>query len=568
MVLNSWTEDYGSEMFRDFNMSKLGRDEAYLNIVSEHPQPLQVYTVYKECYKCPFTKERTVTNESIIISTHYEKLWRILADAPISSSVDSSTGVLCDFNPEFEEFGVYNLRISQSCELETLKEPVNIYFPILTVVVIYSLLTLIAASFLYVLKVYTKKVERQTTSYDIDPKRCKQKSRVTSLDTFRGLTISLMILVNFGCGGYAIFDHVTWNGLQLADIVFPWFMWIMGVCIPISSYSNVKRGIAKRTALLGILRRSCILFMLGLFLGAGSYLDTLRIFGVLQRFGICYLIVAASFVMFPPEIETGGDYIEKQTKKMWKDILAMKHHWAIAFSLGALHSLIIFLVHAPNCARGYLGPGGLHENSSHVGCTGGATGYIDRLILGDHMYQHSVLREIYKGDAFEVEGILGCVTSALQVFLGSQAGSTILFYKAHTSRLLRWVIWGTVLGLIGGFLCGFSKEEGIIPMNKHLWSLSYVLVTSSLAFLVLSICYLLVDVKKYWSGKPFLYAGMNAIFMYIGHSLAFNNFPIRWTPTHAGFTTHFVMLFENVWAVGVWLLIAYLLYRHKFFLTI
>ncbi|XP_031356839.1 heparan-alpha-glucosaminide N-acetyltransferase isoform X2 [Photinus pyralis] len=559
MAISSWIEDYGSEMFKNFNMSKLGRDEAYLNITSELPGPLHLYTVYNECHMCPFTKEGTIDSGRMVISTRFEKTWRILSSP--------NETILCSFSPDFGEFGVYDLTIGSTCKLKTLKDPVNIYFPILTVVLIYALVALLSANFVYIFKVYTKPVERQTTSHDIDPKQCTQRSRVISLDTFRGITISLMILVNFGCGGYALFDHATWNGLQLADVVFPWFMWIMGVCLPISSQSMSKRGVKRKEALLGVLRRSCVLFGLGLFLGSGRNLDTLRIFGVLQRFGVCYLIVGTTFLAFPPLVNSDPP-VEKKSVKMWMDVYALRHQWFVVFLLGVLHGMLSFFVHASNCARGYLGPGGLHDNGSHVGCTGGAAGYIDRLILGNHIYQGSVLREIYKGDAFEVEGILGCITSAIQVYLGSQAGATILFYKGHTSRLLRWMIWSTVLGLSGGFLCGFSREEGLIPLNKHLWSLSFVLVTSSLAFLALAICYVLVDVKRYWSGKPFLFAGMNAILMYVGHNLAFNNFPIRWSPNGDGFKTHFGTLFENVWGVAVWLLIAYLLFRRKFFLSI
>lgn len=65
-----------------------------------------------------------------------------------------------------------------------------------------------------------------------------------------------MIFVNYGCGGYEIFDHATWNGLHIADVIFPWFLWIMGVCIPISLTSSFKRGISKKAAIFVILRVS------------------------------------------------------------------------------------------------------------------------------------------------------------------------------------------------------------------------------------------------------------------------------------------------------------------------
>lgn len=65
-----------------------------------------------------------------------------------------------------------------------------------------------------------------------------------------------MIFVNYGCGGYAILDHAIWNGLHIADVIFPWFLWIMGVCIPISVSSLAKKGVSKKSAILNVLRVS------------------------------------------------------------------------------------------------------------------------------------------------------------------------------------------------------------------------------------------------------------------------------------------------------------------------
>ena len=125
------------------------------------------------------------------------------------------------------------------------------------------------------------------------------KSRVSSLDTFRGITIALMIFVNDGAGGYWFLEHATWNGLQVADVVFPWyvcvlpwtliiisydictyfcamkrvhifsfflrFLWIMGVCIPMSMKSFQKRKVPKGVAIMSVFRRSLVLFLLGFF---------------------------------------------------------------------------------------------------------------------------------------------------------------------------------------------------------------------------------------------------------------------------------------------------------------
>lgn len=164
---------------------------------------------------------------------------------------------------------------------------------------------------------------------------------------------------------------------------------------------------------------------------------------------------------------------------------------------------------------------------------------------------------------------VGCLTSILQVFLGVQAGVILKVYKEHLSRLSRWIIWGLFCGLLGGILCNFSKEDGVIPVNKNLWSLSFVLVTSCFAFILLSICYYLIDIKNYWTGKPFLFAGMNSLIMYIGHSMTYDNFPIHWYISQENkLTTHFIMTVENMWATGIWILISYYLYKINYFFSL
>ncbi|KAF2901701.1 hypothetical protein ILUMI_04480 [Ignelater luminosus] len=567
MGILSWTENYGDEIFMGLNMSKLKRDEAYLNIST--PTTVYLYSLYEECFQCPFTQEQPIENHEILkINTRHPRLWRILKEDVSISPVDSNHSVLCTINQEFGEFGVYDLKISSSnCQLHVLKEPVDIHFPILTVVLIYALILLLVSSCICVWRIYTNKPERQTTSFDKELEPNQKRKRLKSLDTFRGISIVLMIFVNYGCGGYAVFDHAVWNGLQLADIVFPWFMWIMGVCIPISVSSILKKGISKKSSLKNVLRRSCILFGLGLFLGAGPNLDKLRVFGVLQRFGICYFVTASAFILF-----SSAKQFHEEKKRVFNfctDILTLKYQWIVAIILLIVHNLLTFMLSIPNCSKGYLGPGGYHDNGKHMECTGGAAGYIDKVILGNHRYQYPTIKSIYKSEAFDPEGILGCLTSIIQVIIGAQAGAIVLFHKGHAARLIRWLIWAVILGLIGGFLCGFSKEDGLIPVNKNLWSISFVLVTSSLAFLFFSLCYCLIDVKEYWSGKPFLFAGMNAILMYVGHGMTTNSFPIRWVPVkEVGLSTHFITLIENVWATGMWVIIAYYLFTIKFFLSI
>ncbi|CAH0547298.1 unnamed protein product [Brassicogethes aeneus] len=399
------------------------------------------------------------------------------------------------------------------------------------------------------------------------------KKRIQSLDTFRGITILLMIFANFGAGGYYFIEHATWNGLHVADLIFPWFIWIMGALIPITLPSKLRQE--KQKIITEVFFRSAKLFFLGIFIGGGGNLYNLRIMGVLQRFSISYFVVTITLMYF---LETNNEDYNSGIKSVFKDILVLWRVWLIAFTILGIHCLLVFFVHAIDCPSGYFGPGGLHNYGNFTGCVGGATGYLDRSIFGcNHVYQNPTIHNVFKTDIpFDPEGLIGCLTTIFHVFIGVQAGCIYSNFKNDRNAiwkiLTRWLLWAIVTGLIGGFLCGFSKDKGIIPVNKNLWSLSFVLVTSCNAFVVLSFLYFLIDHKNWWSGKPFLFAGMNAIVLYAGHELTDGHFPVRMLYNDPGgyFTrnTHFGALLSDVWGAVIWLFISYVLYRKKIFISL
>lgn len=114
-------------------------------------------------------------------------------------------------------------------------------------------------------------------------------------------------------------------------------------------------------------------------------------------------------------------------------------------------------------------------------------------------------------------------------------------------------------------MCGFKRDDGPIPLNKQLWSLSFVLVTAGLAFLILAFLFVMVDILRKWGGRPFFYPGMNAIVLYVGHELLRKTFPFAWTPT---VDTHSAYLFMNLWGTALWVAIAIYLYKHDTFFTV
>lgn len=201
-------------------------------------------------------------------------------------------------------------------------------------------------------------------------------------------------------------------------------------------------------------------------------------------------------------------------------------------------------------------------------CIGGATGYIDRLIISEsHLYQHPRAAAVYdESQPFDPEGPFGCLLTIVQVFFGVQCGQILLVYKNPAARLKRWAIWSIATFLLGGGLCKFSINDGFIPINKNLWSLSYVLVTTAFAYCLLALFYIVIDIKKWWSGKPLLYAGMNAIIMYIGSELLGRMYPFYWHID--GMKTHFMFLLSNIWTAAMWNLVAYYLYLRKIFFAL
>lgn len=254
---------------------------------------------------------------------------------------------------------------------------------------------------------------------------------------------------------------------------------------------------------------------------------------------------------------------------MFYDIRMIYKQWIVVLLIALVHLVLTFGLKVPSCSRGYLGPGGIHDYLQHQNCTGGVAGFFDRAILGtSHMYQNASIRKVYKALVFDPEGVFGCLLTIVHTFIGVQCGVTLLVYPTAKDRLRRWIFWGLGLAAITCFLTLFSVDDGVIPINKNLWSLSFVTVTCSLAFLLLSLIYYLVDVKNigddFWT--IFLYPGLNAIILYVGHSI----FHKMW-PFHFSFNimnTHFILLLENFYTVVIWILIAHKLYQKKIFFSL
>ncbi|KAI5631758.1 hypothetical protein NE865_15522 [Phthorimaea operculella] len=208
--------------------------------------------------------------------------------------------------------------------------------------------------------------------------RSPARARLRSLDIFRGMCIALMVFVNAGGGGYAVFSHSVWDGLTVADVVFPWFAFAMGQALVLSLHARLRTALPRTTAFYQVFRRALVMSLIGIVLGSvnASWAEV-RLPGVLQRLAFMYLLVGAVECVFhvtSANITPG--------RSLFRDISAGWKQWLFTLILVAIQVCVSLLVAAPGCPRGYNGPGGLHMSehgdNSLQNCTGGIASYIDR----------------------------------------------------------------------------------------------------------------------------------------------------------------------------------------------
>ena len=322
----------------------------------------------------------------------------------------------------------------------------------------------------------------------------KTSSRLLSLDVLRGITIAGMIMVNNpGSWGsiYTPLEHAQWNGLTPTDLVFPFFMFIMGVSMYLS-YKKFDFKLSGQT-FTKLLRRSVLLFLIGLSIGwfslfcrglnglraedmslfdkilqSANSFEHLRILGVLQRLAL------VSFF---------GSFIVLSVKPK-------RIPWLIGFIL--LFYWILMAV-----------TGSYAENDSSL------VSIIDNAVLGvKHMYTDN-LPDGSKV-VFDPEGLLSTLPCIAHVLLGFLAGKLISESKDNNQRIQKLFIFGTIIMFIG-FLLNYG-----FPINKKIWSSSFVLATCGLASLLLALLLWIIDVKgkKKWS-IFFESFGVNPMFIYV-----------------------------------------------------
>jgi len=306
------------------------------------------------------------------------------------------------------------------------------------------------------------------------------KERYYSLDVFRGATVALMILVNnpgSWSNTFSPLAHASWHGCTPTDLVFPFFLFAVGNAMSFVM-PKLQEGDSSEFWK-KVIKRTILIFLIGLFLNWSPFVkwsdtglvfkpwENVRILGVLQRIALCYFF--ASVII----------YYGKSRMALFIGMMILVIYWVLSFALGAAGH--------PYSLSGYFGNA------------------IDFNILG--------ISHIYKGEGvpFDPEGLTSTLPAIVQVIFGFLVGEYIQLKGKNFEMLAKLLLTGVVLVLVG-FIWDFS-----FPINKKIWTSSYVFYTSGLAIVTLSMFIYLLEfnnAKGRWS-QFFDVFGKNPLFIFV-----------------------------------------------------
>lgn len=334
------------------------------------------------------------------------------------------------------------------------------------------------------------------------PEPVPAPKRLLSLDILRGITIAFMIMVNnTGGDAWAQMHHADWNGMTATDLVFPTFLFVVGVSIVFAYRSRLKRGDSRLALARHTLRRAATLFLLGIVVNGFPYfhLEHLRIYGVLQRIAICYLVVGLFYLW---------------DQRVWTKVAALAcaliGYWAL-----------VACVPVPGAGL----PGRdipLLDKDQNI------VAWADRHLMPGHLYQEAPLY-----DTRDPEGLLSDIPAIGTTLLGLLTG--LWLGSARTARTIAaGLAAGAALCLATGFLWSIW-----LPLNKKMWTSSYALAAAGWSLAALALVYWVVDLRGWgregWTKKlawPWLVFGSNAIAAYMISELLIGL--IAMIPFHGG----------------------------------
>ena len=367
------------------------------------------------------------------------------------------------------------------------------------------------------------------------------KQRLLSLDALRGLTVAGMILVNNSWSpSFTPLAHAQWNGLTPCDLVFPFFLFMVGVSI----YLSLSRHAGEPGRVSKIIRRTLVLFVLGVVLhgfdelvwslsGDQPLSETLvnigshiRLWGVLQRIALSYCFAALFFHTM-------------RGRHLWKAIITLMVIYAVILVVGNGYSTV------------------QSENWLWI---------IDRTLFGDHLY----IRTLQGHTPVDPEGLVGVIAGTAHALIGVACGRTLMTGRDTTERLMRLLIIAVSLSLTG-WLISFG-----LPLNKCIWSPSFTLLTCGMAASLLGLFTYFIDLRGYtrWC-TPFRWFGMNALFIYTVSEM------LPCLIGVCGLSSGIYQMWSGLWGANEWAslcyaltidafmaLVAWVLYQRKVFIKI
>ena len=379
--------------------------------------------------------------------------------------------------------------------------------------------------------------------------------RLISLDVLRGLTIAFMIMVNNNGGrhAWAQMHHAEWNGFTATDLVFPTFLFVVGVSIVFSFNARLARGATRRQLAWHTVARACILILFGIIVNSFPYFhfEHMRFYGVLQRIGICYLIVGLSYL-----------WDGRASTKIAALAVVLIGYW-----------ILLRWVPVPGAGLPVRDTPFLDKNQNIVA-------WVDRHLMPGHLY------EDYPGhNARDPEGLLSDIPALGTTLIGLLAGLWLRAQRSVKAKTL-----GLAAGAAALLALGYLWSVWF-PLNKKMWTSSYVLVAAGWSLAIFALAYWVCELKgwcrKGWSRSlawPWLVFGSNAIVAYmiselLGTAIELIHFRSRGIETNPLVYAH-VHWFQHIPDPG-WSAFAYsvsytflcfipvwILYRKKIFLRV
>ncbi len=321
----------------------------------------------------------------------------------------------------------------------------------------------------------------------------KRGRRLLSLDILRGITIAFMIMVNFNGGpaAWAPMHHAAWNGMTATDLVFPTFLFVVGVSIVYSIESRLAKGAKRAELAWHTVRRAAILFLLGVLVNTFPYfhLQHMRIYGVLQRIAVCYLVVGL-FYLFDRRVWT----------KVLMLVVVLVGYWAL-----------VRWVPVPGAGMPVRDVQLLDQNQNIVA-------WVDRQLMPGHLYEDAPMF-----DARDPEGLLSDLPALGTTLLGLLTGLWLRSQFPHGTKVLGLAAATAVCLNLGYYWSTW------FPLNKKMWTSSYVLAAAGWSLALFCVLFWLVEMRGWGRSNangvsgaikravmwPWIVFGLNAIAAYM-----------------------------------------------------